>query len=332
MLKKVARLNLNELPYLPPRKVLHAARDALSDLNRYTGGEEMESLRVLLSDYAEVPKEHIVLAPGSDLLLREVVHSFSGGRKVVMVSPSFFPAVQAARQFATKLISIRLNPPEFKLPFGVLIDELKEPSLVIIDNPNNPTGKTLFDLQMIQTMLRVPETLIVIDEAYYEFSQVTFTGLVQRYPNLAITRTMDKAFGLAGARIGYAIAGEAFRDMLSAFYTFLPRSSVYAAVEALKNPDYVRKNIDRVLQEKERVRKSLDQLGVAVYDSRTNFLLVKAEVPDMAIRLKEANVFVSDLSNQLPPGFIRISIGSKKENDTFIGRYNEISKAYDLSI
>jgi histidinol-phosphate/aromatic aminotransferase/cobyric acid decarboxylase-like protein len=86
------------------------------------------------------------------------------------------------------------------------------------------------------------------------------------------------------------------------------------------------------LQEKGRVRKSLDQLGVAVYDSSTNFLLVKAEVPDIARRLEEANVLVSDLSNQLPPGFIRISIGSKKENDTFIDRYNEISKAYELSI
>jgi histidinol-phosphate/aromatic aminotransferase/cobyric acid decarboxylase-like protein len=106
----------------------------------------------------------------------------------------------------------------------------------------------------------------------------------------------------------------------------------YAAVEALKNPDYARKNIDRILQEKGRVRKSLDQLGVAVYDSSTNFLLVKAEVPDIARRLEEANVLVSDLSNQLPPGFIRISIGSKKENDTFIDRYNEISKAYELSI
>ncbi|MBA7690876.1 Histidinol-phosphate aminotransferase [subsurface metagenome] len=293
-------------------------------------------MRVLPADYAKAPKEHIILAPGSDLLLREVVHSFSGGRKIIMVSPSFFPTVQAAKQFATKLISIRLNPPEFKLPLGALIDELKEPSLVIIDNPNNPTGKTLLDRRMIQTMLSVPETLIVIDEAYYEFSRITFADLVQEYSNLAITRTgswcclhitMDKAFSLAGARIGYAISGETFRDVLSVFYAFLPRSSYYAAVEALKNPDYARKNIDRLLKERERVQKSLDQLGVDVYVSSTNFLLVKAEVPDMARRLEEANVLVSDLSNQLPAGFIRISIGSKKENDALIDRYKKIFSA-----
>jgi len=82
---------------------------------------------------------------------------------------------------------------------------------------------------------------MVVDEAYYEFSGITFAGMVQAYPNLAITRTMDKAFSLAGARIGYMIAGEAFLDAFSSFYMILPRPSLGVAIQALKDPGYMRK-------------------------------------------------------------------------------------------
>jgi len=115
--------------------------------------------------------------------------------------------VQAAKQFATKLISIRLSPPDFDLNPDLLLDQLNEPCLVILDNPNNPTGKILLDRKMVGSIVDHRDVLIVVDEAYYEFSGVTFADMVQEHPNLAITRTMDKACSLAGARIGYMIAG-----------------------------------------------------------------------------------------------------------------------------
>jgi len=329
MLREIVRLHMNEVPYSPPQDVIEAARKGLSELNRYADPEDLSQLRGLLADYSRVPKRHVVLSPGSDLLLREILYTFSKGRQVVMVSPSFFPTIQAAKQFASKQLSIRLSPPAFGLPVELLANALDEPSLAIIDNPNNPTGSTLLDRQAVEAIVEHQETLLVIDEAYFEFSGTTFAGMVEDQPRLAITRTMDKAFGLAGARIGYAIAGEAFLDGLASFYALLPRPSLYAAMEALKHPSYMRENVRQIVEERERLRQALDGLGVHVYPSSTNFLLVEMEMPDAAERLKDADVLVSDVSNQMPPGFVRISIGTRKENDAFLARYMKVRQTCD---
>jgi histidinol-phosphate aminotransferase len=329
MLKKTIKLNMNEMPYLPPKEIMEAARKGLLNLNRYTDPEDIERLRELLADYSEVPKGYIMPGPGSDLLLREAIQTFSKGRKVIIVSPSFFPTVQAAKQFATKLVSIRLSPPEFDLDLDFLNEELMEPSLVIIDNPNNPTGKILLGRQAVKKIIENRDTLLLIDEAYYEFSGITFADMVQNSPNLALTRTMDKAFSLAGARVGYAIAGKAFLEAFSSFYAFLPQSSLQAALEALKNPDYIKRNIHQVIEERERFMNILGELDVQVFPSSTSFFLAMTKIPDVVRKLRDTGILIHDLSNQLPSGFIRISTGTREENDAFIAEYKKICKAYD---
>jgi histidinol-phosphate aminotransferase len=324
MLRTSTRLNLNEMPYPPSADVLAAARKGLSELHRYTNAEELDRLREQLAEYSKVPKRHIVLSPGSDLLLREIIHTYSKGRQVVMVSPSFFPTVRAAKQFATKRLAIRLSPPTFDLDPDLLMKALEKRSLVIIDNPNNPTGSMLLDRQAVEATVGHREVLLVIDEAYYEFSGVTFANMVADCPHLVVIRTMDKAFSLAGARIGYAIAGEAFLDTFSTFYALLPRPSLYAAREALRNPVYMRKNVRQIIEERDRLRETLDELGARVYPSSTNFLLVRTRAPDVARRLGDVGVLISDVSNQLPPGFIRVSIGAREENDAFLAAFMEI--------
>jgi histidinol-phosphate aminotransferase len=327
-LKERIRLHMNEMPYPPSPGAVEAAQGALAMLHRYADPAELETLRELLAGYCGVPKDHVFLSPGSDLLLREVIHAFSTGRKVLTVSPSFLPTVQAAKQFAAEWLSIRLSPPAFDLNARLLMDVLEGPSLVIIDNPNNPTGQTLLDLPAVEALLQDEDVLLVIDEAYYEFSGMTFADRVADYPRLVITRTLDKAFSLAGARVGYGIAGEAFGDVLSSFYAFLPRPSLCAAMEALRRPGHMRENVRRVVEERERLRLALGELGVRVYPSRTNFLLMWTEVPDLARRLQDAGVLVSDVSNQLPAGFLRVSIGTPAENDDFLSTLAEQLRVY----
>jgi histidinol-phosphate aminotransferase len=318
MLRESVRLHMNEMPYPPSSSVVKAVQEGLAMLNRYVDTAEMETLQELLAGYCGVPKDHLILSPGSDLLLREMIQAFSKGRRVITPSPSFLPTVQAAKQFAAEWLSIRLSPPAFDLNLEVLTSVLEGPSLVIIDNPNNPTGRTLLDPLAVETLLQRPEVLLVIDEAYYEFSGVTFADRVADHPQLAIIRTMDKAFSLAGARVGYGIAGKAFGDVLSPFYAFLPRPSLCAAVEALRQPGDMRGNVGRVVEERERLRQALDDLGVRVYPSSTNFLLVWAKMPELVARLRGEGVLVSDVSNQLPAGFFRVSIGTPRENDAFV--------------
>jgi histidinol-phosphate aminotransferase len=309
---------MNEMPYPPSPEVIEAARLGLARLHRYADAEEVEELRGLLADYSGVPQQHIVLSPGSDLLLREVVLTCSQGRSVITVSPSFHPTVQVAEQFAAEWLSIRLSPPSFGLNLNLLINALEEPSLVIIDNPNNPTGRMLLSPPAVEALLQTDKVLLVIDEAYYEFSSVTFAAMVADHPQLTIIRTMDKAFSLAGARIAYGIVGEAFMDALSSFYAFLPRPSLRAAREALKQPNYMTENVSRIVKERERLRQALAELGVAVHPSDTNFLLVRAEVPELVAQLRDSGVLVYDVSDQLPSGFFRVSIGTPQENDTFL--------------
>jgi histidinol-phosphate aminotransferase len=308
---------MNEMPYPPSPGVVKAAQQGLARLNRYADPAELEALRGLLASYSGVPRDCVVLSPGSDLLLREVIHTFSQGRRVITASPSFFPTVQAAKQFAAEWLSIRLSPPAFDLDVELLMEVLEGPSLVVLDNPNNPTGRLLLGLAVVEALLQQENVLLVIDEAYYEFSEVTFADRVADHPRLAVIRTLDKAFSLAGARVGYGIAGETFQDALSSFYAFLPRPSLCAAIEALKRPEDMKENVRRVVGERERLRRALDELGIHVYPSSTNFLLVQSEVPDLVTQLRDEGVLVADVSDQLPAGFFRVSIGTPGENDAF---------------
>jgi histidinol-phosphate aminotransferase len=241
-----------------------------------------------------------------------------------MVSPSFVPTVHAAKQFATKLVGIRLSSPDFDLNFNLLLDQLQGPCLLIIDNLNNPTGKILLDRQMVESIVENTAALLVVDEAYYEFSKVTFVDMVNDHPNLAITRTMDKAFSLAGARIGYMVAGEAFLEAFSSFYMLMPRTRLFAAIAALQYPAYMRRNVGRVIAERERVWQTLRELAIQVYPSTSNFLLAKTDVPDLVRRLDNMDIQILDLSDQLSPAFIRVSIGTPDENDAFIQGYLKI--------
>jgi len=314
------------MPYPPPQAIVQAARRGSGKLHRYAEQKDLEHLRALLADYAGVPDRHIVAGPGSDMLLREILHSFSGGRKVVMPSPNFLPTVHAARRFAARQVSIRLSAPEFHLTPEILLEELEDPALVIIDNPNNPTGKALLERRTVEAVLANSGTLLVIDEAYFEFSGVSFAILVRNHPNLAITRTLDKAFSLAGARIGYLIAGQLFLEGLSSFQSSLPRASLQAAVEALSSPSYMRKNAGLIIEERERLLRETAALGAEVYASAANFLLVHTRRPEIAAQLEERGVLVADISSQLAPGHIRVSVGTSSENDAFIAAYEDIVK------
>ena len=330
MLRRPVRLDMNEAPFPPAPHVVAAARKGLSRLNRYAAPEDLARLRHLLADYAAVESDQIVLGPGSDILLREMIHAFAGPRKVVMLSPSFLPTLQVARERAGSWTGLRLSPPNFSLQPELLLAQAKEPCLVIIDNPNNPTGQVVLDRKTISKLLESRDVLVVVDEAYHEFARTdeasderngSVVDLVKYYANLAVTRTMDKAFCLAGARIGYAVAGETLRRAFSSFYPFLPQPSLHAALAALERPAYVEDRVTQLIRERERVYDALRDLGAEVNRSRTNFLLVRSGVPDVAVRLRDEGVLVSDVSNQLPSGFIRVSVGTRQENDAFLAAF-----------
>lgn len=309
---------MNEFPYPPPRRIIEAAQKGLSQLNRYASPKDLELLRDLLAGYSGVSRNHIVLSPGSNLLLREIIHSFSLERKVIMVNPSFFPVAQFAKNFVKKLVRVQLRPPKFSLNTDIINTEVNEPSLLILDNPNNPTGNILIDKEMAEDILENKNVLLVVDEAYYEFSGITFADMVEKHPNLSVVRTLDKAFGLAGARIGYLLAGKCFLDAFSTFYIYLPQSTLHSALEVMKDPSYIKKNIDIIVKERERVDKELKKMGFQAFPSVANFLLIKTGISNITSELRDKGILVSDVSNKWLPGYIRVSIGTPEENNIFL--------------
>ena len=310
--------HMNENPYSPARSIQKAAIKGLEKINRYSESKYLIELKELLGNYNNVPADRIVLSHGSDLLIREIINIFSKGRKIIMLSPSFFPVAQYALKQASRLTKIQISPPDFKLDRNLLLNELNEPTLLIIDNPNNPTGKILIDDSLAEKVLQNKNSLLLVDEAYYEFSGQTFVGLIKKYPNLAIIRTMDKAFSLAGLRLGYLLAGGFFKDQFSDFPAFLSRPTLFAAIEALKNPEYLTINVNKILSEKARVEKELTKIGIQVFPGSTNFILIKSKLPDFGKKLLDSGIIIKDLSEEWLVGLYSISIGLPEENDTLL--------------
>ena len=314
----ILKFHMNENPYSPASSIQKAAIKGLDKINRYSEVKYLIELKELLGNYNNVPSDRIILSPGSGFLIREIINIFSKNRKIIMLSPSFFPVAQFALKQANRLTKIQIAPPDFKLDRNLLLNELTESTLLIIDNPNNPTGKILIDDSLAEKILQNKNALLLVDEAYYEFSGKTFASMIEKYPNLAITRTMDKAFSLAGLRMGYLLAGDYFKDQFSDFPVFLSRPTLFAAIEALKNPEYLTINVNRILSEKARVEKELTKIGIQVFPGSTNFILIKSKIPDFARKLMDSGIIIKDLSEEWLNGFYRISIGLPEENDTLL--------------
>jgi histidinol-phosphate aminotransferase len=315
------RLHMNEMPFAPPAEVVEAARAGLESLHRYCSEDILNRLRDALAAYVSVPVERVMLSPGSDILLRDAINLFAPGRKVVTLCPSFLPATHAARQAAGSLVRIRLPSPDFALDRDLVESEIEGPTLVLLDIPNNPTGKLVLSPEEVESLLHNDEVLIIVDEAYSEVSGVSCSHLVNRYPNLLVTRSLDKVFSLAGARIGYGLAGDVFLKGMSPFFTYLPQSTVLASLASLEMAGDMLGRVKALRNERDVLLQRLRRSDIEAYESTANFLLVRSPDPRIAERLEARGILVQDVSDQMPPGFIRVTVGTPQENERFVREF-----------
>lgn len=325
------RLHRNELPWRPTDAVLQAARNALGDLNRYTDGSVHRLLAERLAAYVGVPPERIVLAPGSEVLLREAVYLFSRTRKVITLSPSFLPTMRAVQQVAERLLRVRLTLPAMALDMELLESEIDGPTLLVFDNPNNPTGQLVLNRDQVTGLLEHGDVLLILDEAYFEFAGWTCADMVEGHPNLLVTRSMDKAFGLAGAGMGYAVAGDAFLQALEGLYTYLPQVSVHVALAALEHSGAAHERVQEIVRLRSDLLAGLQGMGAEVYPSRTNFLLVRSNHTDMIRELAARGIWVLDVTEQMPPGFLRVTVGTAAENEVLLAAWRELQQAAPIA-
>ena len=327
------RLDLNESPFPPPPSVVEAAARALAEANRYPRRELYEEVLGLLSSYTGAGEEMLVLGLGGDMVLEKAFSLVLGpGDAAAAPGPSFsMYRVYASHQGARlEAVPLREEGDHWALPWGELLEALRRGArLVAVDNPNNPTGSLVVpgEQELVELLEEAGRrgALVVLDEAYYEFSGVTYAGLAEAYDNLLVVRTLSKAFSLAGLRVGYGIAHPRLAEKLRALMPpFLPSPSLAAAAAALRSPGYAEELVSLVRREREWLRERLGRLGARTYRSYTNFVLARLPgVEDPVEALRGRGILVRRPG--LPGGgWMRVTVGAPRENSMLVNAVAEL--------
>lgn len=319
----VLRMDTNENLALPKQFVSRIMMEASrkTDLREYPV-EQFEELRSSLGRYLNVPKECIAAGSGSDQILDLLLSTFaSNGTTTVTVKPTFTFYKDRCNLHSVKMKEIELNH-DFSLDTKKLLSA-RGAKICYICSPNNPTGNQ-FDKKAMIDVIRSFNGLVIVDEAYVEFADYSLKDLVRKYDNLVVLRTMSKAFGLAGGRIGYMIANRKTADLFVNTIQYpYPMSSLSlkTASIALSKLNYVRSIIKQVRKERERVYDGINALGVTAFRSDANFVLfeVGSRYKTVYRKLIRRGILVRDIGNiGAHKGCLRVSIGTKFMNNKFL--------------
>ena len=328
------RLNTNENSYPLPDAVVDAIAKAvqaeLRDLNRYPD-RDAAALRTDLADYLGhgLTPANVWAANGSNEVQQQLLQAFAGpGRTALGFGPSYSMHPLLAAGTGTRWIGA-LRDPDFGLTPASAVAQIREhdPDVVFLCSPNNPTG-TALDPAVIDAVLAAARGMVVADEAYAEFARPgtpSALGLLPGHPRLVVTRTMSKAFGFAGGRLGYLAADPAVVDavQLVRLPYHLSALTQAAARAALAQRDVLLGTVDAIKQERDRIVSALRGRGIRVADSDANFVLFEVG-GDQRIawqRLLDQGVLVRDVGL---PGWLRVTAGTPAETDAFLSAMGAI--------
>jgi histidinol-phosphate aminotransferase len=327
-------LNTNENPYPPSPELVRAVADAVAavagTLNRYPDRDAVD-LRKGLADYLGhgLTGEQVWAANGSNEVIQQLLQAFGGpGRRALGFEPSYSMHPLIARVTCTEWVPVQRDA-----DFGISAEraasaiEAAQPSLVFLTSPNNPTG-TAMPLDVISLVCSVAPGIVVVDEAYAEFARTgtpSALSLLPRYPGLVVTRTMSKAFAMAGARVGYlAASAELIAQLLvvrlpyhlSAVTQAVARAALAHAAEPLATVALLRSSRDELVS-------WLRGRGLAVADSDANFVLFGEFDDRRAVwqGLLHRGVLVREVG---PPRWLRVTVGTPEEMAAFRSALEEV--------
>ena len=328
--EKLIKLDGNENPYGCSPKV----RRALSNYSSYHiyPDPEQRELKKVLAEYVGVDQGHIVAGSGSDELIDLILRLFiEPGDEVINCVPSF-----GMYPFSTKVCGGRVvevpRTDGFAVDVGAVKVSMNERTRVLfLASPNNPTG----NLTSQRDILELVDTgmVVVVDEAYYEFSGVTVAALVPRYDNLIVLRTFSKWAGLAGLRVGYGI----FPTKLTSYLMKIkPPYNVNAAAqlavrESLRDIDHLRNTVKAIVEERERLLRLLKELDfLEPLPSQANFILchvLGGRARWICDELGKRGIFIRYFDNPLLQDYIRISVGKPEHTDALIEALKEVGSS-----
>jgi len=323
--RDIIRLDTNTSPYRP-KKWLEKLSLILEDLpvQQYPDASYSQ-VRKLLSDYTEFSMDQIILANGADENLLMIGSSIiDPNSEVILSTPTYAYYSKFVEILGATVVSVNRNN-DFSDNFDEIISSINEnTSAVILCNPNNPTGN-LVDRSKVVALLENKNVTVVVDEAYYEYTGVTLSDLVNSNDNLVIVRTFSKAFSLAGLRIGYSISSPKMTNIIN---KVRPPNSVGVisnalAEIALGDLEPMNEAVKKTLTEKKRFLTKVDVYeNIQIIPGAANFMLLGLngfDGNDLFTKLLEQGVVVRDVSNyETLDKYIRFSLGTSEENDKFL--------------
>lgn len=328
-LPDMVKLNTNENPYPPSPKVVETLKNFDCDSLRLYPDPNSQVLADALAKRYGLQSDQVFLGVGSDDVLAIAFMTFFNSKK-----PILFPDITYSfYDVWAELFQIPYERPALDDHFDLIPEDYyKENGGVVIANPNAPTG-VLQSLDFLRDVIEHNrDVVVIIDEAYADFSGSSALELTKEYDNVLIVQTYSKSRSLAGMRIGYAMGNpELIRAMNDVRYSYnsypMTRLSVALGAAVLEDEAYFRETVVKVIETREWTKKELKRLGFSFRDSRTNFIFATHEsVPAQTIFdvLREKHIFVRHFGQKRIENYLRISIGTQAEMERFIRETEQI--------
>ena len=316
------RLDFNENTIGCSPKVLQALKRSLSR-EKLAVYPEYDTTRNRVAAFFGVPAGQLLFTNGTDEAIQVLINTYvDGGKRVLILAPSYAMYRFYAEVAGADVADVAYRPADLAFPLEELLEALTpEVGAVLIANPNNPTG-TAIDLDGIRRILvKASHAAVLIDEAYFEFFGTTALGLLSDHPNLFVSRTFSKVYGMAGLRLGCLFSqAENIQWLHKAQSPYSVNAvAMLAASAAVDDRDYIQRYVAETLESRRLLCRSLERMKIPYYPSSANFVLARFGDRSVEIRdrLREKGVLVRDRSYEIA-GCIRITLGKKAQLRTFL--------------
>ena len=333
---EIIKLGSNENPWGPSPKAMEAIKNEIGKINRYPESQLAELVHEM-AQYSGVKDSQVIVGgDGADEIIDVLAKTFiDEGDEFIVPLPSYMYYEYLLQQYGAKPVYAKWDLEKNELDVDSILDSITDKTkMIFLCTPNNPTG-TLIKKEVLEDIAcRNPNILIVIDEAYFEYAEVTNKDLINEYDNIFIIRTMSKVLGLAGMRIGYGLAcSEIIEYMHRIKPVFsLTRLSFAAALNTFRDKDYITDSIEKGIESRQYLYDELSKIdSLNVFPSKSNFMLIGIKdtgftASELALELMKKGIIVRDCTSfkGLDEYWIRISICTLEEDKKFIDTIKEV--------
>jgi histidinol-phosphate aminotransferase len=322
------RLDFNENTVGCSPRVVEFLRNRLSADRFAIYPEYAEAKRALAAFFGVAPEE-FVLTNGTDEAIQVIVNTYvDDGDDVLLLRPSYAMYRFYCEVAGASIHEIDYRSDDLSFPLEECLDKIRPSTrAILIANPNNPTGTAVPPRGVEKILERAAGAAVLIDEAYYEFYGSTSMGLIPSAPNLFVSRTFSKVYGMAAMRLGCVFSQSpniGYLHKAQSPYSVNTLAAL-AACEAVKDKDYVGNYVSEVLSARDQLYLGCEALGIPYYRSQANFVLIRAGSRAIEIRdrLRAMGVLVRDRSYELP-GCVRVTVGTEEQTRRFLEALKEI--------